>query len=143
MYVEGIFFENSKMTKINCSFNHFTIFNLTSGHDFYLSGGGGGVYLYMLGNFACFLSSAEIVKINFFKKLFQEYHQSVKTVWTHIRPNKMSGLVWVQTVCRVYQQTIKVATSRERVILYGVTFDCFQIKCCNFIIQLIWIYTVE
>ena len=66
----------------------------------------------MLGNFACFLSSAETFKTNPFKKFFQEYHQSVKTVWTQIRPN-----FWVQTVCRVYQQTIKVATCREMELL--------------------------
>ena len=34
MYVEGIFLENTKMTKINCSFNHFTILNLISAHEF-------------------------------------------------------------------------------------------------------------
>ena len=34
----------------------------------------------MLGNFACFffLSSVDFFKINFFKIIFQEYHQSVK-----------------------------------------------------------------
>ena len=42
MYVEGIFLENTKMTKINCSFNHFTILNLISGHFFFFFGGGGG-----------------------------------------------------------------------------------------------------
>ena len=31
----------------------------------------------MLGNFACFLSSADFFKISLFKKLFQEHAQSV------------------------------------------------------------------
>ena len=37
--------------------------------------------IYLLGNFACLLSSADffIIKINIFKKnMFQEYHQSIK-----------------------------------------------------------------
>ena len=34
--------------------------------------------LCLLGNFACFLSSADFFKINFFEKFFWEYHQSVK-----------------------------------------------------------------
>ena len=51
MYVEGIFLENTKMTKINCSFNHFTILNLISAlvclvffffFFFFFGGGGGG-----------------------------------------------------------------------------------------------------
>ena len=46
--------------------------------------------LCILGNFACFLSSADFFfKINFFEKFFQEYHQC-------------------QTVCKNYQQTILV-----------------------------------
>ena len=30
-----------------------------------------------------------------------------QTVWTQIRPNVFSGLIWVQTVCKGYQQTTK------------------------------------
>ena len=28
-----------------------------------------------------------------------------QTVWTLIRPDNSSGLIWVQTVCQDYQQT--------------------------------------
>ena len=31
-----------------------------------------------------------------------------QTVWMQIRPNIKSGLIWVQTVCKHYQQTIRV-----------------------------------
>ena len=27
-----------------------------------------------------------------------------QTVWTQIRPNILSGLIWLQTVCQSYQQ---------------------------------------
>ena len=55
----------------------------------------------------------------FFEKFFQEYHQSVKqfgsrtgqtfcqacqTVWIQNRPDILPGLIWVQTVCKGYQQ---------------------------------------
>ena len=31
-----------------------------------------------------------------------------QTVWIQIRPNILTGLIWVQTVCNGYQQTTKV-----------------------------------
>ena len=43
--------------------------------------------------------------INFFEKLFQEYHLSVKQRWIQIRPDVLSDLIWVQIVCKSYQQT--------------------------------------
>ena len=40
-----------------------------------------------------------------FQKIIQEYDQSeCQTVWTLIRPNILSGLVWAKTVCKSYQQ---------------------------------------
>ena len=42
-------------------------------------------------------------KINYFEKFFQKYHQCHK-VWTQIRPNILLGLIWVQIVCKGYQQ---------------------------------------
>ena len=54
------------------------------------------------------------LKINFFKKIFLEYHQC-QTVWIQISPDVSSGLIWVQTVCTGYQQMTKVATSWERI----------------------------
>ena len=42
-------------------------------------------------------------KINFFEKFFQDYHQC-QTVWIQIRPDIMSGLIWIQTICKGYHQ---------------------------------------
>ena len=48
-------------------------------------------------------------KINFRKKFVQEYHPiGCQTVWTLIKLDNSSGLIWVQTVCQGYQQTILV-----------------------------------
>ena len=67
--------------------------------------------LCMLGNFACFF-----VVCGFFLKInFLGIPSQCQTVWTQIRPDVLSGLIWVQTVCKGYQQTTKVATSGERV----------------------------
>ena len=38
-----------------------------------------------------------------------------QTVWIQIRPDILSGLIWVQTVCKGYQQITKVAPSEQRV----------------------------
>ena len=48
-----------------------------------------------------FLLSGDFFKINIFKNFYQEHYQSV--------------LIWVQTVCKGYQQVTKVATSKQRV----------------------------
>ena len=40
-------------------------------------------------------------KINFFEKFFLE----CRTDWIQIRPGFLSGLIWVQSVCKSYQQT--------------------------------------
>ena len=48
--------------------------------------------------FPPFLSSADFFQNRLLKKLFQEYYQSVKQL------RSRSGLIWVQTVCKGYQQ---------------------------------------
>ena len=60
----------------------------------------------MLGNFSCFLSSAD-----FFSK-----SSECQTVcnWTLIGPDDLSGIIWVQTVCQAYdtgRQRGKIAIS--------------------------------
>ena len=54
--------------------------------------------------FIFLLSSSDFIfKINLFEKFF---HQSVlQTAWIQIRPDVASGLIWFQTVCKIYQQT--------------------------------------
>ena len=55
--------------------------------------------------FSMFCRLLIFFKINSFGKFFQEFHQC-QIVWIHIRPDIMSGLILVQTVCKCYQQTI-------------------------------------
>ena len=58
-----------------------------------------------LGNFFRFLFRLLIFfKINFFRKSFKNMIR-VSTVWIQIRPDILSGLTWIQTVCNNYQQT--------------------------------------
>ena len=59
---------------------------------------------------------ALLLSADFFSQLFdfffQEYHQC-QTVWIQIRPDIKSVLIWVQTVCKDYQQTTKVNTTKK------------------------------
>ena len=40
--------------------------------------------------------------------LFNTSPTECQTVWIQIRPNVLSGLIWVQAVCKSYQQTTLV-----------------------------------
>ena len=37
-----------------------------------------------------------------------------RTIWIQIRTDTLSVLIWVQTVCKVYQQMAEVPASKER-----------------------------
>ena len=65
-----------------------------------------------------------------------------QTVWVQIRPDILSSLIWVQTVCKGYQQMTKVLACWQRVkyiktswyyflakTLFKVNFICLQLKC--------------
>ena len=58
--------------------------------------------LCLLGNFACFfVVCRSFFIINFLEeKIFQKYHQC-QTVWIQIRPDVLSGLIWVQLFAKV------------------------------------------
>ena len=58
--------------------------------------------------FHAFFSSAEFFQNQLFRKILSGLSSECQTVWIQIRPDKMSGLIWVQTVCKYYQQTTKV-----------------------------------
>ena len=57
-----------------------------------------------------FLLSADFYLNYVFKKFFLKHYQSVKQF-----RSILSVLIWVQTVCKGYQQVTKVATCKERV----------------------------
>ena len=65
--------------------------------------------LCMLGNFSCFCC----MLLTFFQKVFHKHYQEYQMVW--IQMDILSVLFCVQTVCKGYQQTAKVAASKERV----------------------------
>ena len=56
---------------------------------------------------AFYVSPAEFFKIYIFKEFFWEYDQC-QTLRIQIRTDILSVLIWVQTVCKGYQQTTKV-----------------------------------
>ena len=54
--------------------------------------------------FHAFLSSADFFSKSTFRKILSEIPFEYQTVWIQIRPDIWSGLIWVQTVCKGYQQ---------------------------------------
>ena len=67
----------------------------------------------IMGSFSIFFASAAFFNINFFKKLFREYHQSVKQFGSRSGPMDLSVQIWVQTAKEQYQHADNV--SRQRV----------------------------
>ena len=66
-------------------------------------------------------------KINFCKNFFKEYYQ-YQTVWIQIRPDILSGLIRVQTVCKEYQQMTLVGierVNRSHTCMQDGNFTCF------------------
>ena len=57
--------------------------------------------------------------MKFFQKNLSGIPSECQTVWIQIRPDILSGLIWVQTVCKGYKQATEVATSVERVNKYS------------------------
>ena len=55
--------------------------------------------------FHVFLSSADFFQNQLFLKILSGVPSECQTVWILIRPNFLSGLILVQTVCKGYQQT--------------------------------------
>ena len=57
-------------------------------------------------------------KINFLKKkAFRNTIRDSQTVWIQIRTDILSVLIWVQTVCKGYQQTTQITSNKEGVNL--------------------------
>ena len=60
--------------------------------------------------------------INFFRKILSGVPSECQTVEPD-RPQMLSDLIWVKTVCNGYQQTTKIAASGERVNLLSYRTD--------------------
>ena len=63
--------------------------------------------------FECWVIFHAKLKLTFSKSLSE-----CQTVWIQIRTDILSVLIWVQTVCKGYQQTEKVIPSKENVAGY-------------------------
>ena len=61
-----------------------------------------------LGNFHAFLPSADFFQSKLFRKIFQEYHLSVKKIRSRSGPTFCRALIWVQSVCKGHEQTTLV-----------------------------------
>ena len=53
---------------------------------------------------AFLLSAVFFFQNKLFRKILSGIPSECQTVWIQIRPNILSGLIWVQTVCKDYQQ---------------------------------------
>ena len=69
-----------------------------------------------------FLSSADFFQSLLFQKILSGTLSECGTVWIQIRSDSLLVLIWVQTICKGYQQTTKVAASKERV--NQLVIDC-------------------
>ena len=76
------------------------------------------------------LSSADFFQNQLFRIILSGIPSECQTVWIQIKPDIMSGLIWIQTVCKGYQQTILVShlldTSQKSNT--GMYFDCSEIN---------------
>ena len=65
-------------------------------------------------------------KIKLFKIFFSGTPSEYQTVWIQSRPDLLSGLIWVQTVCKSYRQTATLvgnASSQSCMHSYAVVLD--------------------
>ena len=86
--------------------------------------------LCMLGNSACNFTS--VFFFIFLNQLFQKqsFRNTIR-VSDSLDPNRpdvLLSLIWVQTVCKGYQQTTKVATSGESIKNYKYCYNLFIFK---------------
>ena len=80
-----------------------------------------------LGNFDCFCCLLIFTfkkSLFFFKNTLSGIPSECKTIWIQIRPDVSSGLIWIQTVCKVYQQTTLVDKGLN-------SFACLTINLTN------------
>ena len=72
-----------------------------------------GNYIYII--FHDFLSSADFFQNDIFRKILSDTLSECQTEQIQARSDILLGLIWVQTVCKYYQQTTKFDTGRQNV----------------------------
>ena len=65
-------------------------------------------------------SSADFFQNQLFRKTLSGIPSECQTVWIQIKPGILLGLIWVQTVCKCYQQTTPVGKE--------LIYKCFDIS---------------
>ena len=71
-------------------------------------------------------------KIHFYKKVLSETQSESQTVWTQTRTDVLSVLIWVQIVCKCYQQTTRVNGIAKLVPIISGLFSLQEIiRLCN------------
>ena len=61
------------------------------------------------------LSSGDFFQNELFRKVLSGALSECQTVWIQIRTDILSILIWVQILCKGYQQTKEVTASKERI----------------------------
>ena len=69
----------------------------------------------LLGSFHTFLSSADLFQNQLFRKILSGIPSEWQTVLIQIRPDILSGMIWIQIVCKGHQST---ALECKEVTLY-------------------------
>ena len=69
------------------------------------------------------LSTADFFQNQLFKEINSGMASACQKVWIQIRPNKMLGLIWFQTVCKGYL-LINFKMNFFQEILLGITAEC-------------------
>ena len=76
--------------------------------------------------FPTFLSSAIFFQNRLFRKILSEIPSECQKVWIRIRPDFLSGLIWVQTVCKSYQQTALGDKELVRIFVMILRKNCLN-----------------
>ena len=79
-------------------------------------------YLWLLAYwviFHAFLLSADLFQNQFFRKILSGIPSECQTVWIQIRPDIVSGLLCVQTVCKGFQQMTLHVVGKELNMYFG------------------------
>ena len=89
-----------------------------------------------LGNFPCIFVVCWFFQINFFENFLLGIPSECHTVWFQIISDVLSGLIWVQTVCKCYQQTTLVGKELKS----EVSSPHFRALCFNQCFNTYWDY---
>ena len=73
----------------------------------------------------------------FFRKILSGIPSECQTDWIQMRPDILSGLIWVQSVCKGYEQKTPVVTSlfmeRCQILCSYVSLKIFSLCCVKIV----------